>query len=113
MVIKALRILQWVLLCVQVSRDVEQQMSWWTALLPVWLLAGYALARAVARLLRMGSQVDEVELQLSFPGVCDGVQAHAADALSGVLGEVCCGVCWCAVALAAILAADCRQKAAR
>ena len=57
---KALRVLQWVLLCVQVSADAASRMSWWAVLLPAWALAGYGLARMLLRVLRMRSQVEEV-----------------------------------------------------
>ena len=55
-----LRIVQWALLCSQVTARNEAKMSWWRVFLPAWILAGYATLRLVLRFVRMQSAGEQV-----------------------------------------------------
>ena len=65
-VIQAMRILQWVLLCAQVKASALDKMSWWAVFVPAWLLVGYGMLRLLLRVVRMRSAGSGVEVRAWF-----------------------------------------------
>jgi hypothetical protein len=92
-ILRVLRILQWVLLCVQVSLTPTSKMSWFQVFLPGWLAAVYGLWRSALRVHRMRSTVEK-RVQRPLSATDEDAEEEEQDSCGSVVVSGCLGLPW-------------------
>ena len=91
-VIHGLRISQWIVLCVAMTyREGQgQKVSWWTALMPAWLLMIYGVLRLALRLARLPKSEEDERVEKPLSATDEDEEPVVKETRASVLGAACC-----------------------
>ena len=92
-IVQMMRVFQWTLLCLQVTLDEKDKMSWWGVLLPVWLMVAYGALRLGMRVCRMQAGGEE-RVSRPLSATDEDEEPVEKDSVAKVLISGCCVLPW-------------------